>query len=170
MWKNPTSVSPASQRGGRCGSAQKLGANVLDLAGDQDSSAQKDVRHILHANVRFPALAVRDVVGNQKMSLHDEDFLVADPVHQRSLRQKRDTPRGIAYTLHLDRRKIQQGLANMLRLFWIRLSLLGQLNRRVWLSGGNNGQRHRSEIGRKLAVQGIEAPGVVRLLVGRRVF
>ena len=67
----------------------------------------------------------------------------ADPAHQRPVRQECDTPRRILHALHLDRRQIQQRLANALRFFRVSLPLLRKLNGRVRLRSGHNRECHR---------------------------
>src|SRR5208283_3807777 len=100
-----------------------------------------------------------------KMSFDDKNLFVADPAYQRGMWNKCNATRYIFTALDLDRRQIEQRLANAQRFFRVGLPLLGELNRRVWLGGRDDGQSHSAKIGRQFAVLGIEAHVVVGIFV-----
>src|SRR5580704_9176645 len=111
------------------------------------SSPQKNVRRILDTDIRLPPGAAGHAICDEQVALHDENLLVADPTDQRRMRQKRDAPWHILIALDLDSWQVRQSLANALRFFRVGLSLLGELNWLVGLGSGDDGQRHRAEIG-----------------------
>src|SRR5580704_17120492 len=88
------------------------------------SSAQKHMRGVCHANSRLPPSTAGYVIGDEQMPFDDQNLFFADPAHQRGMRQKCDAaPRRIVSlrlgalrieTLHLNRRQIEQSLANAL--------------------------------------------------------
>jgi len=77
---------------------------LVAISRDIESSAQKDVLEIFHMNIRFSPASTRIVVRHQQVILYDEDFFVADPADQRSMRQKREATRRILDALYLNRR------------------------------------------------------------------
>ena len=131
-------------------------------------SPQKHPPRILHPHARLPPRPRSHVVNHKQMIFDDQNFLLAHPSHQRRMRHKGQLAAESSSMLFTSTAgNSAQRLANPLRLFGIRLSILRQLNRLVRLRRRNNRHRHLSQVRRQPRVRRIETHIVVRILVRR---
>ena len=142
-----------------------LGPSVTRAGRFDFFSAGRRAPHPLRGCSTF-AGCLSQVVGDQQMPFDDQDFLVADPAlpawHGVEMRCG-GAHLPMLFTSTAGRSS--KAFANALRFFRAGLPLLGDLNRRVGLGSGDDCKSHRIEIGRQLAVLGVEADVVVGILV-----